>query len=264
MFAAHALRQLNINFHIYSKHRRSEMFGAQYLHKPIDGLSEQPPVQVKYLLEGDADSYKEKVYAQELSRVESTSPQDLQGEHPAWDIREAYYKAYRRYSGQILQAPNLQPSDVRMILAGGLYEAVISTVPAPVICEKGHNFNSVEILAAGDAPERGVVVPGCFDCPPDTVICNGDPAELWYRQSNVFGQRTVEWPIEASWKRHLDRPNHRIVEGVEAAIVKKPIDKDCDCFAGEPLIRMGRYGKWQKGELAHQAYFDTIKLFASA
>lgn len=264
LFAAHALRQMGARFDIYSKKRRSEMFGAQYLHKPIHGLSKNPPVKMRYLLEGSAEGYREKVYAQEQARVESTSPQDLEGEHWAWDIREAYFKAWDYYQAQVIETPRIDSSWVTAILRSGVYNAVISTVPAPAICSQGHQFNSVEILAVGDAPERGIVAPKCFDCPPNTVICNGDPDEAWYRQSNVFGHRTVEWPYSAGHQKLSMPYDHRLVyeydEVIDAAVVKKPIDNNCECFAGEPLFRMGRYGRWQKGELAHQAYFETIKM----
>lgn len=245
MFVAHAMAQLGHDFTIYSKKRRSEMFGAQYLHQPIPGLTESDPITIDYQLHGTFDGYRGKVYSGQA--VDSVSPQSLIGQHNAWDIREAYYKAWELYSGNIVDTRGSDYIDARWVrneLVWNNHHVVISTIPAYHLChDSTHKFDSARILAIGDAPERGKWAPDWFDCPDSTVICNGDPYTLWYRQSNIYGYRTIEWPASAQ------------IDG--AAIVDKPIRTDCDCFEYS-IIRVGRYGKWQKGYLTHHAYYQMM------
>lgn len=246
LFAAHALAQLGHQVTIYSRKRRSEMFGAQYLHKPIPGLSTSDPITIDYRLQGTADGYRDKVYSGQ--DVESVSPESLVGQHQAWDIREAYYKAWAMYSSLIIDVQSIDPRWVRNELVWRQHHVVMSSIPAKSLCyDRTHEFNSTHVLAMGDAPERGRWVPDWFECPESTVICNGDPQVAWYRQSRIYGYGTVEWPASAILNE--DHP---------AARVEKPISTDCDCF-GYSIVRLGRYGKWQKGYLSHQAYFETLE-----
>lgn len=246
LFAAHAMAQLGHDITIYSRKRRSEMFGAQYLHRPIPGLLLSDPITIDYQLQGTADGYRSKVYSGQ--DVDSVSPESLVGQHKAWDIREAYYCAWKLYYHKIKDVPRIDAKWVRNELVWNQHHVVVSSIPATSLCyDRGHKFNSAYILAMGDAPERGSWVPDWVDCPDSAVICNGDPEVSWYRQSNIYGYRTVEWPEDA-----------RINEEHPVARVEKPIDTDCDCFANS-IVRAGRYGRWEKGYLSHQAYFETME-----
>lgn len=257
LFVAHAMVQLGHDITIYSRKRRSEMFGAQYLHKPIPGLTQSKPITVKYQLQGSADGYRNKVYSGQ--RVDSVSPESLAGEHNAWDIREAYYKAWELYSREIVDTSGvdeINPRWIRNELAWNNHHVIISTIPLYHLCRdrSSHKFESASILAIGDAPERGVWVPDWFECPESSVLCNGEPDTPWYRQSRIYGYGTVEWPSSA-------KGMYTSVPGappVEVAIVRKPISTTCDCYANS-IVRVGRYGCWQKGYLSHQAYYETLE-----
>lgn len=247
MFVAHAMEQLGHEVTIFSKKRRSEMFGAQYLHQPILGLTESDPITIDYQLQGTTDGYRDKVYSGQNVDCSAVSPQSLVGQHNAWDIREAYYKAWELYSDRIAHTQYINANWVLNNLVFHEFHIVISTIPAYHLCrDSTHKFESTQILAMGDAPERGKWVPDWFDCPESTVICNGEPDALWYRQSNIYGYRTVEWPRNSSPE----------CEG--AALVDKPIKTNCDCFECS-IVRVGRYGKWQKGYLTHHAYYQMME-----
>jgi hypothetical protein len=234
LFAAHALLQEGYSVEIRSKKRRSEMFGAQYLHREIPGLKADHTV-VDYQLRGDIDGYRRKVYGDAEVVV---SPESLIGQHEAWDIRAAYWDAWDRYQ-DLITPYALTPASL-MDLRLHDFKLVISSVPAPVLCHEldVHRFVAQSIWAIGDAPERGVFCP--IPSPPNTVICDGTDTSGYYRISNVFGYKTAEWPDAR--KPPLDN----------IAEVHKPIRNNCNCWPD--IKRVGRYGAWRKGVLSHHAY----------
>lgn len=244
LFAAHALNLKAWDFKVYSKVvRQSEMFGAQYLHQGIPGLSESEPRTLGYSLRGTASEYRAKVYGPES--VPSVSPTELVGLQPAYDIREAYGRAWDFYEGCITGIGEINAEVLMGLALDYRPDRIFSSIPAPALCRSTHGFQSRMIYAIGDAPERGVECP--VTVPEMSVVCNGEEHPRWYRASNVFGYRTAEWPAGP-------KPP---VKGV--AEVRKPIRTDCVCFMDiKGFTRVGRYGRWQKGVLAHTAYYSTF------
>lgn len=225
--------------HVYSKKRKSEMFGAQYLHAPIPGATTSAPVEVTYSLQGTAEQYREKVYGDSWGG--DVSPEEFTEPHDAWDIRTTYDELWDMYGSYVI------PEDLNNYKASVIaqsYDLTISTVPAPALCmmRKVHTFHSRRIWALGDAPERGVSVP--YACDKNKVICNGEPSPSWYRLSNLFGYKTVEWSLSA-------KPP---IEGVAEA--HKPLYNNCDCLPR--IMRVGRFGKWTKGVLTHHAFQEVM------
>jgi hypothetical protein len=235
LFAAHALAQDNWDVTIFSKKRRSEMFGAQYLHAPIPGLTVGRSREVHYRLNGTVDAYREKVYGRRSGI--SVSLEALTSRHPAWDIREAYAAAWSVYAERIINIPQISPEWVIQELHPLRYDRVVTSIPATELCSEVHVFDSQQVWAIGDAPERGVFAP--YSPTRETVECDATREVGWYRASNIFGYTTMEWP--SGRKPPFD--------GV--APVTKPISTDCDCFSN--FIRVGRYGTWTKGVLSHTA-----------
>ena len=68
--------------------QQSKLYGCQYLHEPIPGYTVTPPVDVLYTLIGTPGEYKRKVYGKDWDG--SVSPEDLDEDHKAWDIRQTY------------------------------------------------------------------------------------------------------------------------------------------------------------------------------
>lgn len=244
LFAAHAFRACGFEeVTILSRKRRSEMFGAQYLHQPIPGLTGAGKL-LQYQLIGTQEQYAEKVYGGKI-KPENTSPATLPESHLAYDIREAYYRAWEIYTDTIVNI-RIEPSMMTDIVRG--YDMVVSTIPARLLCadmDGNHEFRSQRIWAVGDAPERGIFCPIFVE--PQRVVCNGTPERGWYRASNVFGYKTAEWP---------DGPKPPIDN---IASVEKPINTNCDCWP--TVLRAGRYGTWTKGVLSHEVYYDTIRRY---
>lgn len=251
LFAAHALVQNGWHVSILSNKRRSELFGCQYLNAPIPGLTDGLyPETVAYRLEGDVAGYREKVYG--VSDV-TTSVETLEKEHQAWDMRTAYDRAWSLYHYGIedvrVTPETFAPDQREMMYQAERYDVIVNSIPLDSLCYQGHEFPVTEVWAMGDAPERGQYVPLSVD--PYTIVCNGTKDTGWYRAANVYGYKTVEWPIKT-------KPP---LPGI--ARVRKPLRTNCDCYqTGFPTrwVNVGRYGSWTKGVLSHHAYEKAAAL----
>lgn len=262
LFATHALIEKDWDVRIFSKKRKSHLYGAQYLHMPIPGLT--PPdvesIHIKYGLTGTAEGYGRKVYGSVPVR---TSVEMMTAEHMAWDVRSTYDTAWAAYSDLVTDVEiNSQtmgitnwtdlPEQSPVLIDFSTFDVVLSSIPLPRICymPEAHQFHSVKVWALGDAPDRGQYVP--YRAPENTVECNGSPDVGWYRAANVFGHATVEWPAAR-------KPP---IPGV--AEVTKPLYTDCVCYRkGDVRFKfrpIGRYGMWAKGVLTHHAYTQAANL----
>lgn len=249
LLTAHGIAQtaeqlgIEARISIYSSKKKSELYGCQYLHAAIPGLTLDFE-RVSYRLIGGIDGYRKKVYGDEEDVA--VSPELLDEQHTAYDIRQAYDQLWKLYEPAVtdyfFSAGSWQLLDRRLQADGT--NLVFSSLPAPVLCRDSDcTFTSHEIWAAGDAPPLGRWAPLPATVPSRTIVCNGDPAVEWYRASHVFGHGTVEWPESVQPPRGASR-------------VQKPVRTSCRC--NPAVIRVGRYGKWQKGVLAHTAYTDAV------
>lgn len=239
-----AEREFQAEVKIMSIKRPSQLYGCQYLHDAIPGLDIGSPQMVSYQLFGTAEGYRKKVYGS-LTLPVPISPQHLPGDHLAWDLRRAYSQLWERFGERVIDV-RLTPHDIVPMLGDFMPDVAISSMPAPVLCQRGdeHAFADVKCWAIGDAPELGVSVP-FKPTAPFTVHCNGEPDVSWYRTCNVFDYGTVEWPA------HRKPPFEGVVP------FRKPLSNNCDCLSS--VLRVGRYGTWQKGILSHQAYDATVR-----
>lgn len=240
LFAAFAVNSSGDHeVNIFSLGEKSRLYGAQYLHRPIPGLRCGDPVLVQYRLQGSAETYRAKVYGNEAEDVE-VSPDLLDSEHKAWDIRAAYEDAWGMYSWCINKV-RIGPRWVRTALKK--YDLIISTIPAPRICMRPeqHKFRYQDVYASGDAFDLGITCK--VHIPENTVICNGQSIPHWYRASRIFGYRTAEWPLSTTpW-----------LLPAEVKRVRKPISTNCDCWGGR-VLRLGRFGAWDKKAYSDMAY----------
>lgn len=234
LMAAHAAVLEGNDVVIASNKRKSHLFGCQYLHAPIPGMTDQPAVTVEYRLQGDVDGYREKVYGPGSSV--DVSPETLRGFHPAWDIRSTYDNLWDAYS-EYVQELNLDAATLAVVLNTWKPDFTVSTIPLPRLCSAGHAFSHETVWAIGDGPDQ--VCP--ISMPKNTVVCNGEVDYAWYRAANVFGYKTAEWPERR--KPPFGRP----------AAVQKPTTTTCNCYP--EVQRLGRYGAWKKGVLSHEAFF---------
>jgi hypothetical protein len=252
--AAHAAALTGHDVHIYSKRRKSEMFGAQFLHAPIPGMTETAPVEISYEWWGTYEDYRRKVYGDidvESVTGVKVSPETFGGKVMAWNIRTTYDNLWETY-GDYIQDVAVDSRWVADCIASGDYHYVLSTIPAPALCYQGCTFRGQQAFALGDAPERGMFVPTGMKQQKGVVVCNGNSSPRWYRSANVFGYATVEWPAGP-------RPP---LSGL--AEITKPLTHNCKCHdpgdSGRTteLLRLGRYGAWQKGVLTHHVFQQAM------
>ena len=239
---AHAAAMNGWNFRIYSKKRKSRLFGAQYLHEPIPGMTEEPAALVQYHLEGTPEEYRKKVYGDEWDGT--VSPEDVAESHYAWNIRETYDRMYSAY-GKEIDSCYITPIATPIAIRQAGYDLVISTVPRKLWAEPGDHFLSTNVWAIGDAPELGIQTP--FRPANFTVICDGTDDVSWYRASNIFGYSTIEWP------GHTRPP----LDGV--SLVEKPLAHNSK--AASDFIHLGRFGAWRKGVLTTDVFREALKIF---
>lgn len=234
---------------ILSRKRKSPLWGCQYLHGHIPGYTPEGRVNVWYGLQGTVEGYRQKVYGEEYDGT--VSPEELGGDHWAWDLRRTYDNLWAVFEQYTADVPILDGHHAAAFLEDFLKagDIVISTIPRIVMCaNRKHVFDSRQIWAMGDSDEQRVPVRPDGE---NTVMCNGDPGVGWYRASSVFGYATVEWP----WRNGRRPP----FEGV--ALVDKPIMTDCTCLPDVHYV--GRYGKWEKGVLVHQVYDEVQALLTN-
>jgi hypothetical protein len=243
---AHARNGESGGVAVISVREKSPLYGAQYLHSPIPGVTPAEGRSIAYELRGTSSDYRRKVYGQAWDG--NVSPEDLGGHHTGWDIRATYDKLWARWFENIMD-DRIDPARLRHHLHNDQPHLVINSIPKPQLCyDPGHNFSATEVWAAGDAPALGITLP--YRCMFDSVVCNGEEYPSWYRMSNVFGHTTVEWPGTLAQ-----------VPITTASRVKKPLSHNCDCWqsGSPPWLDVGRYGEWSKGVLSHTAYFRAYK-----
>ena len=233
---------------ILSKHRApSPLWGCQYLHAPIPGFTDTDPVRVQYQLEGSVTGYREKVYS---DRDVEVSPEALEAEHWAWDLRRTYRRLWETFGSEVIHVPIMDGKHAAEVLPDFLREAtVISTIPRPVLCaERRHKFDHQDVWAMGDSDTQRVPARPAQD---NTIVCNGDPDVGWYRMSEVFGFATMEWP----WRNGRKPPFSGVVP------FQKPVSTECTCLPD--VHYAGRYGKWEKGVLVHHVYEQVTNILSN-
>lgn len=255
LMAAHAAALTGHDVHIFSRKRKSEMFGAQFLHAPIPGMTDSPPTEISYEWWGTYDEYRRKVYGDldvESATGVKVSPEEFGGTVTAWNIRTTYDNLWQTYGDYVMDV-SLDSRWVADCIKGEQYDYIFSTIPAPVLCYRGCTFRGQQAFAYGDAPERGIFVPSGMKQQNNVVVCNGHRAPGWYRSATVFGYATIEWP---------QGPTPPI-NGI--AKITKPLTHNCKCHdPGEAsrrteLLRLGRYGAWQKGVLTHHVFQQVME-----
>lgn len=251
LLAAHAAIERGYDVQIFSKPgpsgiaAKSQLYGCQYLHAPVPTPHVAGPAnKVVYTLSGTINGYRQKVYGATYHGTVSPDEYGPEVDHEAWDLRQVYDQMWQAYMYDIVPT-ELGPGQVSEMLETKP-RLIISTIPAPALCVvEEHRFSSADIWAYGEAPGRRAPV----EVPPFTVVCNGDPDRAWYRAANVYGHTTVEWPGRR-------KPP---IDGVVA--VSKPVSTDCNCWtASKRFVRAGRFGRWTKGVLVHEAYEQTLEM----
>lgn len=239
LFAAQAARLSGCDVAIISKKVKSNIYGAQYLHKPIPGLmSDVVSFEVRTLRYGLEERYAQRVY-DDASRM--TSWAKVRPVKTAWDLRKVYDCAWETFSDQIMDTP-IDSAGVEELSA--TFDLVISTVPGWSICGSGrHKFPSRPIMVKKAVEFQIDDGTRSFE---NWVIYNGTIDGLWYRCSMIQGfpsTEAVAHPALLAMSGGWD-------------LGFKVMDTNCDCHPA--IVKTGRMGKWKSGALTHHAFYDTL------
>jgi hypothetical protein len=221
---------------VYSIATRSEMSGAMYLHGSVPDLTPAEPDGVlTYRKLGYKPGYARKVYH------DPTAPcswEKFEGQVKAWSLSAAYGELWKRYNGLVIEH-RVNPVSMDDIV--NEYPVVVSSVPAAVICAAPHHvFKGVNIWVLDGTAITTI--------PLNQIFYSGMMSTKWYRASNIFGYQSAEFGDRA------DVDKDQLKYGI------KPTSHDCTCWSGRgDVLKVGRFGKWAKGELTHMAFADTYQ-----
>ncbi len=253
LLAAHACAMQNVEFEVFSKKRKSHLFGSQYLHEPIPGITNHydKGTPVTYINRGTPEEYRRKTHGKWWDGV--VAPQEFEPHHTAWNIREAYDKLWQFYGQDVNDyeiptskyAASLVTTDLSLDV---LYDLVISTVPRTIWKVPGEEFIYSEGWAVGDAPELGRFCP--FTTENDNeIVCDGTNEVSYTRLSRVFGYTTIEWPIAS-------KPPVPGVSKITKPLHYQPSNQ---VNPTSEWLHVGRYGAWRKGVVVTDAWHEVTK-----
>lgn len=237
LLAVHAASLMGADVRIFSAKSPSPIGGAQFLHQAIPGLTTEPDGDILFTKVGTREEYARKVYGNSEIGVSWDLWDDTA--RPAWSMKKAYNKLWEMYSDQIKDI-NIPMNDHRIlrVIEDQPFDLLISSIPASFLCEHDqHIFVSVPMWIRQDSQ---------MSIPMNTVIYNGDPQDIWNRASNLFGHKSVEYGRPLKWHE-----NDNVITGY------KPTSHTCDC--NHQWMRVGRFGKWQRGILVHHAFNEVMR-----
>lgn len=247
LLAAHAIALRGKPVAIFSKPQKSRLGGAQFLHMAIPGLTDnEPEAIIKYKVEGDAATYRKKVYGSDntVPFVSFTEVKDGQ-EQEAWSLLGAYDRLWDIF-GESVNDVDINPQWLQSSLDRGDFSNIISTVPLVHLCKARaglineiHRF-SVQTISVLTEPYHAI--------DDMTIWYDGTEDHSWYRSSNLFGHHGTEW---SNLGRKPD------MDGLVTD--SKPIATTCDCWR-QDVMMLGRRGSWAKGQLTHHAFLGAVQL----
>lgn len=244
LLAAWAVALQQRPFVIFSVPKKSGLGGAQYLHKPIDGLTDDDMAHmVTYRMEGDPVVYFEKAYGSMPDYQFNSDWWKPENQEPAWNLIAYYDFLWEQFS------PAINPESVTaqwLLEHIDDFEMVVSTIPLGAICINNsmesppypHYFRMAPIRIKTEALNPNI--------PDGEIWYDGTKDFSWYRQSHVFGHGNTEWGPTAPEKL----PHKDLING------KKPTNTNCDCWPN--VLKVGRYGRWAKSEHTHDAFQHTM------
>lgn len=229
LLAAHGATLAGAEVDIYSIKKPSFIAGAQFMHRAIPQTGVKGS-QVQLFKRGTKEGYAKKVYGDPT--YSSSWEAYAQDTLPCWPMNQVYTRLWERYEDRIKDCK--VDDDVLDNLEYDGYSLLLSTIPAPTLCSKDHIFvGSTHRIAVYD--RTGINQ--------NYIIYNGLNTDEWHRSSVLHGTGFLEYGPSAA------APNI-------AKPVVKPQTNDCDCRSD--WQRLGRYGKWQRGVLAHHAYEEAF------
>jgi len=247
LLAAHACAMNDVPFVIISdRPTKSRLGGAQYSHIPIPGIHnvDEPEAMLTYIVRGDADTYQKKVYGSQ--RVPFVSFGNVKDglKVPAWALDGMYDSLWKLY-GEKVVVHAVSPDRVKGLRRG--FDLMFSSAPLINMCmgtvdvSVQHQFRSQPIRLINETLDPSL--------PDNTILYDGTDEHSYYRMSKIFGVGATEWGAGSPTPPIKDLRD-----------ISKPIWTNCDCH--KKVIRIGRFGTWEKGELTFHAFNRVIDTLA--
>lgn len=241
LLAAHAARLRGCRITVYSNIvEPSRIPGTMYLHREIPEL-DLDPVTIDYIKMGSREGYARKVYGSPNAPCSWDEFQEGPVQGYAFN---AMYEGLWQRTEAFIERLKVTPSIMPRIISH--HDLVISTIPVSGICcrQAGlptstgrfyHMFQSAKIQVSRD-PSREAFAVG-----DPTIVYSGMESHPWYRSSIIAGEIATEYPFKEGGV---------VADGMQVGV--KPLGTNCDCWP--EVVRAGRFGKWEKGVLAHHAF----------
>lgn len=115
---------------------------------------------------------------------------------------------------------------------------VISSIPLRATCPNPQDYEWVSQPVWIEYGQDVDVNAGDME-----IIYSGLRGHGWYRQSNLFGWKGIEWAYPVDNAVEIAKPLWSSFPGVDG------------------VLNVGRYGQWKKGVLVHDAYNDVMDYF---
>lgn len=248
MLAAKALVDKGFeNFTIFDKKQpnKKPKKGLHYLHNPC-GLPLKAELVHNIVIGANGTTPPYMQYANKLRIPHNNSVNGLKSYTRVYDFNQAYGMLLDLFRERI-RVEEMNRDSVRRLLKYGEYDRAVSTIPRDCVDSKAQ-CGGKEVLTITGRPVNwdGELFPQLKN----VVIYNLDEKVSWYRYSRVFGHEVTEYG--------------RRPEGVAdncPTITKIIKDEQGDVmhWSDGEVFLTGRWGRWERGYLAHQTYYDTLE-----
>lgn len=240
LLAAHAVTKAGHRPVIFSRYEKSTISGAQFLHRPVeDATLPEEAFDITFQMSGDEAGYVSRLY-RDHGQVDSSWKNYQDGERVvAYPMATTYDRLWSKYRSRIEEV-DLDLGQIRRIYMD--HPEVVSTIPRGYLAsdDQASKFRSATV-------HIGVNDVYGMSLPENTIWYNGsnyDDGNDVYRASNIQGITSGEYVKPQDHTHPVVKPIR--FEGV---------DEFPDIF------KVGRYGRWDKRQLAHSAYSETLKWF---
>lgn len=235
LLAAKAAEETGAEVTLYDQNPgNSGRTGLHYLHDPC-GLDLSPINVYNIILYDETKNTKPHMqYARKLKIPKENSLMDLQRKVEAYSMQEAYRAIWDRFQDRAEERV-IEPRDLKKLIVEN--DWVISSIPLNCIVSTVACM-FLEYKAFRGQP-KGLGI-GSIDKSYNIVVYNTDENYDWYRYSRIEG---------VEWTEGLTKGEFTVIKPINVNF-KVPYKN---------LILTGRWGRWQRGVLAHESYYQVKK-----